>query len=63
MALYTDIHNCKLEELGMIDLNPINILMMIGKIKNIVTLTTTYYKPVGEENPCVWCGYIPLIIF
>ena len=63
MVLFTYPHNCKLEELGMIDLKPINILMKIGKIKKTVTLATAFQEPVGEENPHVWFGYIPLKIF
>ena len=56
MSLHTYLHNCKLEELGMIDFNPINILMKIGKIKQTATLATIFHKPVGEKNPYVWFG-------
>ena len=36
---------------------------MKGEITKPVTLTTTFHKPVGEENPQVWFGYGPLTIF
>ena len=34
MSLHTYLHNCKLEELGMIDFNPINILTMKSEISS-----------------------------
>ena len=63
MSLHNYLHNCKLEELGMIDFNPINILMKIGEITKTVTLATISHKPVGEENPYSWFVYRPLKYF
>ena len=58
----TYLQNCKLEEIGMIALKPINILMTTGEITKTSTLATTLYKPAGEANPYVWFGYVPLNI-
>ena len=53
------IHNCKLEELIMIDLKPINILMTTSEITKTSNLVTNFHKPAGEANPYVWLGYGP----
>ena len=58
----TELHNCKLKELGIIALKPINVLMMTGEITKNATLTTTFHKLTGEENLYVWFGYFPLNI-
>ena len=46
----TYLRNCKLEELGMIYLKPINIFMTTGEITKTSTLATAFHKPVGEAN-------------
>ena len=51
--------NYKLEELGIIALDPINVLMKTGKITKTGTLATTFHKPVGEANLYVQFGYGP----
>ena len=45
----TYLHNCRLEELGMIALKPITILMTTGEIAKNVTLATTFQKLAGEQ--------------
>ena len=52
-----NVDNNELEELGMIDLNIINILMTKGEITKIDTLSTTFQKPGGEANMYAWFGY------
>ena len=37
--------------------------MATGAITNTGTLTTTFYIPAGEANPCVRFGYGPQTIF
>ena len=37
----------------MIDLKPLNVLLMTGKSTKTDTLFRTFQKPVGEENPYV----------
>ena len=44
----------------MIELNPVNILMMTGEITKTGIFTTTFHKYVGEANPYVRFGYTPL---
>ena len=56
----TYLNNCKLEELGIISLRPINVLMMTDEITKTGTLATTFHKPAGEVNPYVLFGYGPL---
>ena len=59
----TYLHNCKLEELNIIEFNPINILITTVKVKKTGTLATIFHKPVGGVNPYVRFGYGPLKIF
>ena len=53
----TYLHNCKIEELGMIDLNPINISITADEITKTGALATAFQKPAGESNPYVRFGY------
>ena len=47
----------------MIELNPINVLMMTGEITKTSTLAKPFHKPVGEANPYVWFEYNPQKLF
>ena len=44
-------------------MNPIDVLITTGAIKNTGTLTTAFYKTLGEENEYVRFGYGPLNIW
>ena len=57
------LQNCKLEELGIILLNPTNVLITTGLITKTGTLSMTFNKPVGEANPYVQFVYVPLKFF
>ena len=44
-------------------MNPINVLIAAGGIKNTGTLVTNSHKSAGESNPHVLFRYAPLTIF
>ena len=45
----TYLHNCKIEELSMIELNPINVLMMKGEISKPAPLPRHSKKLQGKQ--------------
>ena len=51
----TYLHNCKLEELWMITLMPINILMITGEIKNHYPHHDLPQTCVGRKHSCPVC--------
>ena len=44
-------------------MKPINVLIAKGTITKSGTLAMIFHKPVVEENPYIWFGYGPLIIY
>ena len=54
--------NNEIEVLGMIDLNPINILMTTSETTKSLTLSTTFHKPTRVTKIFVRFGYRPLKI-
>ena len=55
-TLKTNANNNKQEALRMIDLKPVNQLMMSSAITKTATLATTFNKILGGANPFVWFG-------
>ena len=57
------LQNCKLEELGIILLNPTNVLITTGLITKTGTLSMTFNKPVGGSKPVCSVCICPTEIF
>ena len=56
-------NNNEIEDLGTINLKPINVLMATGERNKTYTLARTFHKLKGEANLYVWFGYGQHIIF